>query len=78
MQTVTIQTERFFDLIKQHNISMWSMFEQMIDGEEKMLVFVDDKEQVLMRYSLPATREELQEDQSTFTTLFAEKLRQQN
>lgn len=50
----------------------------MIDGEEKMLVFVDDKEQVLMRYSLPATREELQEDQSTFTTLFAEKLRQQN
>jgi len=78
MQTITIQAGRFFELLKRDNISMWSIFEQMIDGEEKMLVFTDEQEQVLMRYALPASPEKLQEDQATFTGLFAEKLAKQS
>lgn len=77
MQTITIQTKPFFDLLKRDNISMWSLFEQMIDGSEKMLVFTDEQEQVLMHYILPSTTEQLKQDQSTFTTLFAEKLSKQ-
>jgi len=76
MQTITIQADRFFELLKRDNISMWSIFEQMIDGAEKMLVFIDEQEHELMRYILPASPEKLKEDQSAFTTLFAEKLAQ--
>lgn len=78
MKTVQIQASRFFELLKNHDQSMWSLFAQMIDGEEKELVFLGDESEQLFSYKLPSTLEQLEEDQKLFAKEYSEKLKNQN
>ncbi|QWU98431.1 hypothetical protein KPF23_02560 [Riemerella anatipestifer] len=47
----------FFELLKLKDVSMWDIFAQMIDGEEKQLQFMDNNNEVLFSYNLPTTTE---------------------
>ena len=62
MKTIQIKAQDFFDLLKLQDVSMWDIFAQMIDGEEKEIIFLDDKEEVLFNYTLPSTLEKMQSD----------------
>lgn len=53
---------------------MWEIFAQMIDGQEKELIFLDDDEQVLFNYILPKTLEQLNEDRTKFAKEYSAKL----
>lgn len=53
---------------------MWEIFAQMIDGEEKELIFLDDDDQVLFNYTLPKTLEQLNEDRAQFAKEYSAKL----
>lgn len=44
MQTIQIQAEQFFELLKLKDTSMWEIFAQMIDGNEKEIIFLDEEE----------------------------------
>ncbi len=57
---------------------MWSVFAQMIDGEKKELVFLNEKEEVLFSYELPTTKEQLDKDQQQFSKEYAKKLSERN
>lgn len=74
MKTVHIKAESFFDLLKTHGANMWDLFAQMIDGEEKQLLFFNEKEEVIAHYVLPKTKEELDEDVVKFKADLAGKL----
>lgn len=78
MKTVQIQATKFFELLKLHDTSMWSVFAEMIDGEEKELVFLNDQEEVLFHYTLPKTLEQLQKDQVVFAEEYAKKIEESN
>lgn len=78
MTTIEIKTTPFFELLKLKDTSMWEIFSQMIDGEEKELIFLDNEEKILFNYRLPKTIEELQADQKTFAKEYANKLAQNN
>ena len=69
-----IQASQFFELLKMRDTSMWTIFSQMIDGEEKELIFLDDEEKILFNYTLPKTMDELQIDQKKFAEEYAQKL----
>ncbi len=77
MKNIQITASLFFDLLKTRDTSMWEIFSQMIDGEEKEIVFMDDDGKVLFNYILPATQAELEKDQKKFAKEYAEKLTQQ-
>ena len=53
---------------------MWEIFAQMIDAEEKEIIFLDDEEKVLFNYLLPNNLEKLEEDRKQFAEEYAEKL----
>lgn len=78
MKMIEIKAGQFFELLKMKDTSMWEIFSQMIDGEEKEIIFLDDDEKVLFNYRLPVTLEKLQEDQKIFAKEYAEKLAQNN
>ena len=78
MKTIQIKAQDFFDLLKLQDVSLWDIFAQMIDGEEKEIIFLDDKEEVLFNYTLPSTLEKMQADKEIFVKEFSEKLKSQN
>ncbi|MDY3351375.1 hypothetical protein PG593_10475 [Riemerella anatipestifer] len=78
MKIVHIKANDFFELLKLKDVSMWDIFAQMIDGEEKQLQFMDNNDEVLFSYNLPITKEQLQKDKAIFSKQYAEKLMQNN
>ncbi|WP_100077107.1 hypothetical protein [Chryseobacterium camelliae] len=74
MQNITVQAEQFFELLKLKDTSMWEIFAQMIDGNEKELIFLDHEDTILFNYILPATTEKLEEDRKEFSREFADKM----
>ena len=78
MKSILIKASPFFELLKIQDTSMWQIFSEMIDGEEKEIVFLNDDNQMLFSYNLPSTIEKLQEDQKIFAKEYAEKIIQTN
>ena len=74
MKNIQIKASSFFELLKMKDTSMWEIFAQMIDAEEKEIIFVDDEEKVLFNYLLPNNLEKLEEDRKQFAEEYAEKL----
>ena len=78
MKTIEIKAQQFFQLLKMKDTSMWEIFAQMIDGEEKEIIFLDNEEKVLFNYTLPDDLEKLKADQKVFAKEHAEKIAQNN
>ncbi|MGO4710239.1 hypothetical protein AB4Y90_14260 [Chryseobacterium sp. 2TAF14] len=74
MKKIEIKAEQFFELLKLKDTSMWSIFSQMIDGEEKEIIFLDNEEKILFNYILPSNPEKLEEDRKEFSKQFSDKL----
>ncbi|AZA79911.1 hypothetical protein EG347_21690 [Chryseobacterium sp. G0186] len=74
MQTIEIKAEAFFELLRLKDTSMWEIFSQMITGEEKEIIFLDQEDKILFNYVLPANPEKLEEDRKEFSKEFADKL----
>lgn len=74
MKHIEIKASQFFELLKNHDTSMWGIFAQMIDGEEKEIIFLDDENKILFNYILPTTVEKMQEDQQIFAKEYADKI----
>ena len=74
MKSVSIIAGQFFELLKLKDTSMWEIFAQMIDGEKKEIIFLDDKTEVLFTYILPETHDQLAVDQREFSKLYADKI----
>lgn len=74
MKSIQIKAQPFFELLKNNEQSMWSIFSQMIDGEEKDILFLDENDNVLFNFILPKSEEELKEKQEEFTEFFKVKL----
>ncbi|MCT2406696.1 hypothetical protein NZD88_03880 [Chryseobacterium antibioticum] len=74
MQRIEIKAEQFFELLKLKDTPMWEIFAQMIDGNEKEMVFLDNEDKVLFNYILPADQEKLEEDRKEFSKQFSDKL----
>lgn len=74
MKNIQIKASSFFELLKMKDTSMWEIFAQMIDEEEKEIIFLDDEEKVLFTYLLPNNLEKLEEDRKQFSEEYAEKL----
>ena len=53
---------------------MWEIFAQMIDDEEKELIFIDDEKKVLFNYILPQNLEKLNEDRAKFSQEYSDKI----
>lgn len=74
MKTVHIKASGFFEMLKLRDTPMWEIFSQMVDGEEKELIFLDDEEKVLFSYILPDSMEKLTADREEFAQEYADKL----
>ncbi|MCG2793613.1 MAG: hypothetical protein L6262_08725 [Weeksellaceae bacterium] len=74
MKKITIKANDFFELLKLKGESMWDIFAQIIDGEEKEITFVNDKDEYLFHYVLPTTVEKMKEDQILFSKEYAGKI----
>ncbi|WP_144281091.1 hypothetical protein [Chryseobacterium echinoideorum] len=74
MKKIEIKAEQFFELLRLKDTSMWSVFAQMIDGEEKEIIFLDAEDKILFNYILPANAEKLEEDRKEFSKQFADKM----
>ena len=74
MQKIEIKAEQFFGLLKLKDTSMWEIFAQMIDGNEKEIIFLDNEDKILFNYILPSTPEKMEEDRKEFSKQFADKL----
>lgn len=74
MKNIQIKASSFFELLKMKDTSMWEIFAQMIDGEEKEIIFLDDEEKILFNYLLPNNLDQLNEDRKKFAEEYAEKL----
>ena len=74
MQKIEIKADQFFELLKLKDTSMWEIFAQMIDGNEKEIIFLDGEDKILFNYSLPSTKEKMEEDRKEFSKQFADKL----
>ncbi|WP_417430506.1 hypothetical protein [Halpernia sp.] len=74
MKIIEIKATPFFELIKLKGQSMWDIFAQMIDGEEKELVFLDDENKPLFHFILPKKLEELKEIQKEFAKEYSDKI----
>ncbi len=75
MKTIEIKADQFFELLKLRDVSMWEIFAQMIDGEEKEVIFLNEDNTILFNYILPTNQEKLEEDRKQFSTEYAEKLK---
>nr|WP_314497122.1 hypothetical protein [uncultured Chryseobacterium sp.] len=73
MKKIEIKAEQFFELLRLKDTSMWAIFSQMIDGEEKEMIFLDKEDKILFNYILPENQEKLEEDRIKFSKEFAEK-----
>lgn len=78
MKTIEIKASDFFELLKIRDVSMWEIFSQMIDGEPKSIIFLDNQNQILFHYVLPENGEKLEEDRKVFAKEYAEKLKNAN
>lgn len=78
MKKIEIKAEQFFELLKLKDTSMWSVFAQMIDGEEKEIIFLDNEDKILFNYILPSNPEKLEEDRKEFSKQFSDKLSTMN
>lgn len=78
MKIIEIKTTIFFELLKLKNASMWDIFAQMIDGEEKQILFLDNDNKLLFNYILPKNIEKLHEDKKLFTEQYIQKLSEAN
>ncbi|MCS3529522.1 hypothetical protein [Chryseobacterium sp. JUb7] len=78
MKSIQIQADQFFELLKLKDTSMWEIFAQMIDGEEKEIIFLDKEDKILFNYILPSNPEKLEEDRKEFSKQFADKLTNPN
>ncbi|BEV06493.1 MAG: hypothetical protein GXO46_01295 [Chlorobi bacterium] len=74
MQKIEIKADQFFELLKLKDTSMWEIFTQMIDGNEKEIIFLDNEDKILFNYILPSTPEKMEEDRKEFSKQFADKL----
>ncbi len=74
MQRIEIKAEQFFELLKLKDTSMWEIFSQMIDGNEKEIIFLDNEDKINFNYILPAEQEKLEEDRKEFSKQFSDKL----
>ncbi|MCC2591442.1 hypothetical protein [Chryseobacterium sp. MFBS3-17] len=74
MKAIQIKATPFFEMLKTKDTSMWEIFAQLMDGEEKELIFTDDQDQILFSYTLPDSLEKLNEDREKFAQEYAEKL----
>ncbi|SDI16770.1 hypothetical protein [Chryseobacterium jejuense] len=74
MQRIEIKAEGFFELLKLKDTSMWAIFSQMIDGNEKEIIFLDNEDKILFNYILPSNTEKLEEDRKEFSKEFSDKL----
>lgn len=74
MKKVQIKAAQFFELLKMKDCSMWEIFAQMIDGEEKEMIFLDEDDKILFNYILPTNIEKLNENRTQFSKEYAEKL----
>ena len=74
MKTIQIKATQFFELLKMKDTPMWEIFAQMIDGEEKELIFLDDEEKVLFNYILPTNTDQLNKDREEFSKEYSEKI----
>ena len=59
------KSQRFFEFIKLKDTSMWEIFSQMIDGEEKRNHLFRRRRKILFNYILPQNLEKLEEDRKT-------------
>ncbi|KMQ69354.1 hypothetical protein ACM39_04520 [Chryseobacterium sp. FH2] len=78
MQKIEIKAEQFFELLKLKDTPMWEIFSQMIDGNEKELIFLDNENKILFNYFLPSTQEKLEDDRKEFSKQFTDKLNNLN
>lgn len=74
MKRIEIKAEQFFELLKLKDTSMWAIFLQMIDGEEKEIIFLDNDDKILFNYILPSNAEKLEEDRKEFSKQFSDKI----
>ncbi|MGN7865997.1 hypothetical protein [Chryseobacterium sp.] len=78
MQKIEIKAEQFFELLKLKDTPMWEIFSQMIDGNEKEIIFLDNEDKILFNYILPSNQEKLEEDRKEFSKQFSDKLANMN
>ncbi|WP_373709752.1 hypothetical protein [Kaistella sp.] len=78
MKNIQINANSFFELLKLKDTSMWEIFAQMIDEDEKEIIFLDEEEKILFTYLLPNNLEKLEQDRQQFSQEYAEKLSSQN
>ncbi len=78
MKTIEIKAVEFFELLKMKDVSMWEIFSQMIDGEEKEIIFLNEDNTLLFNYILPTNKEKLDEDRKQFAQEYSEKLKELN
>lgn len=74
MKTIEIKADQFFEMLKLRDVSMWEIFAQIIDGEEKEIIFLNEDNTILFNYILPSNKEKLEEDRKEFSKQFSEKL----
>ena len=74
MKNIQIKASSFFELLKLKDTSMWELFAQMIDGDQKEIIFLDEEEKVLFTYLLPVNLAQLEEDRKEFAQEYSEKL----
>ncbi|MBW7870006.1 MAG: hypothetical protein H3C39_02975 [Flavobacteriia bacterium] len=74
MKTIQIKADQFFEMLKNNGVSMWDLFRNMIDGDEKQLLFLDKDEKIIAEYILPKTVEELDDDLETFKKTISSKV----
>jgi len=74
MQRIEIKADEFFELLRLKDTSMWEIFAQMMDGNEKEIIFLDHGHKILFNYVLPSTKEKLEEDRIEFSKQFSDKL----
>ncbi len=76
MKKIQIKTKDFFELLKINETSMWDIFTQMIDNEEKEIIFLDNDNNILFNYILPNNIEKLQSDKKIFIENFSLKIKE--
>lgn len=78
MKNIQINAKSFFEVLKMKDTSMWEIFAQMIDEDQKEIIFLDEEEKILFTYLLPNNLEKLNEDRQQFAHEYAEKLSARN
>ncbi len=79
MKTIEIKAKAFFELLKGRDVSMWSMFEEMVNkDEEQLIIFLDEEDKEMAHYILPTNVEQVKEDQKVFADSFKEKMKELN